>query len=53
MNEPYSLAFHGHDDLYVANLSANTVTLYARNRASVRRTISEGLTEPNALRFGP
>ncbi|MBV8067269.1 MAG: SMP-30/gluconolactonase/LRE family protein [Candidatus Eremiobacteraeota bacterium] len=40
-------------NLYVANYTANAVTVYAPGSTNVLRTISQGISEPDALAFGP
>jgi|HubBroStandDraft_4_1064222.scaffolds.fasta_scaffold00006_167 hypothetical protein len=39
--------------LYVANAAGNTVTVYAPPKTGLKRTISQGVSAPFALAFGP
>lgn len=48
---PSALAFSGSGNLFVANNLSNTVTAYAPGSAKVLRTISQGLSYPDALAF--
>lgn len=49
--KPSALAFDASRNLYVANVNANTVTVYAPGATSPLRTISSGVKRPSALAF--
>ena len=51
LNNPQSLALSSVGNLFVANYSGNTVTVYASGKSSVIRTISQGIRSPYALVF--
>jgi hypothetical protein len=51
---PISLAINPvSGDTFVGNFGISSVTVYARDGTSVLRTISQGVSAPRALAFGP
>ena len=50
---PQGLALDGSGNLYVANYATSSVTVYAAGSTKVLQTISNGVSYPQALAFGP
>ncbi|MGD1067793.1 MAG: hypothetical protein ABR975_13340 [Vulcanimicrobiaceae bacterium] len=53
LNQPAALVLDGAGNLFVANPAANTVLIYAPPYTGTPITISNGLTDPNALQLTP